>query len=109
MQMSRAARLLPLCALAMLAACVHSPKVEMDRNKISRVDAIQIAEHELSKKYGQQILAQRPFAAELAGKIWNVTGTLNCSPDPDDICVGGVANVQISSDTGIVLKMDHGE
>jgi len=69
--------------------------------------AVAVAEAVLIPVYGkQQIASERPFKAELAGGVWDVTGSVKCDP-PSSICPGGAAEVKISKKTGQILFMTH--
>lgn len=70
--------------------------------------AIHVAEPILKSIYGNDLIdGERPFAAQLQGETWIVRGTLHC---PDGAkCLGGVAEIWISKQTGQVLKVIHGE
>jgi hypothetical protein len=73
--------------------------------------AIEIAEAALIPVYGRKhIELEQPFTATLSSGIWTVHGTLRC-PDgkggTTTLCVGGVATVTISQETGHILRMGH--
>lgn len=86
-------------------------------NKVGPIEtaevASRVAEGELIKKYGEEIVKQRPFAAKLVGDIWVVEGNMNCpeSKDPDrvNICQGGVGIVELDKNSGKVIKISHGK
>ena len=73
--------------------------------------AIRVAESALIPVYGKkQIESERPFTAQLKDDTWTVWGTLHCSDGKGgttDICVGGVAHVEISRKDGRILSMGH--
>jgi hypothetical protein len=73
--------------------------------------AVRIAESALIPIYGKkQIESERPFTAQLKDDVWTVWGSLHC-PDGKggitDICLGGVARVEISRKEGRILSMGH--
>jgi len=75
--------------------------------------AVRIAEAVLIPVYGErQIESERPFEASLREGIWTVTGTLRC-PDGKGgvttLCLGGVAEVQISKSDARIVSMGHGK
>ena len=70
--------------------------------------AIAIAVAVWSPIYGKdKIVQERPYKAKLEGNIWYVKGTLNC---PGSVrCLGGVAEIEISKDSGKILRVSHGK
>jgi hypothetical protein len=75
--------------------------------------AVKIGEAVLAPVYGKkQIESERPFAAKLNDKVWNVYGSLNCPDGKGGItseCDGGVAGVELSKADGHVLNIGHGK
>jgi len=65
--------------------------------------AIRIAEAVLLPIYGESIFKERPFVAKLTDGAWVVTGTLPTNK------VGGVAVIEISKETGCILRVSHGK
>jgi hypothetical protein len=66
--------------------------------------AIAIAEAVLTPVYGEDnIRRQRPFQAKLTNSVWIVTGTMKRGH------FGGVAQVDISSTDGCIIRMTHGK
>lgn len=66
--------------------------------------AARIAEAVWIPIYGaEQIAKEKPFKATLKGDVWTVTGAL--SPDT----VGGVAEANVSTRDGRILRVIHGQ
>ena len=65
--------------------------------------AIEAGKLTLEFSFGQRVLAQEPFLAELDGKIWHVHGTQS------DPTFGGTAHAWIEFETGRVIKIRHGQ
>jgi hypothetical protein len=63
--------------------------------------AVRIAEAIFVAFYGEQVLQQRPFRAELHGNEWYVNGTLN------EDAVGGTAFAAISKRDARVVQFFH--
>ena len=71
--------------------------------------AIAIAVAVWTPIYGKrQIKDEKPYVAKLTNGVWLVTGSL---PQPVDgeIAVGGVAEIEISKQSGCILRVIHGE
>ncbi|MGH9698648.1 MAG: NTF2 fold immunity protein [Candidatus Acidiferrales bacterium] len=65
--------------------------------------AIAVARAILNGVYGEkQISAEEPLSASLRGETWTVKGTPHM---PN----GGVAEIEISKETGKVLRVTHGK
>src|SRR5690242_11174484 len=59
----------------------------------------------LSAIYGEKEIArEEPLSASLRGGTWYVKGAL-----PANVAEGGVAEVEISKQTGAVLRVTHGK
>jgi hypothetical protein len=55
--------------------------------------------------YGKELIeSEKPYSATLKNGVWTVTGSL-----PKPYTLGGVAEAQISQETGRVLKIIHGK
>jgi hypothetical protein len=81
-----------------------------DQGKIVIADdtsAIKIAEANLVKTYGENVLLERPFVARLEGDRWTIEGTLRCPNGK--ICKGGVAHIELRKSDGSVLAVSHGK
>jgi hypothetical protein len=66
--------------------------------------AIRVAEAILLPIYGEkQINSEAPLTAKLGRDVWHVTGTLPAGRE------GGVAEVDISKETGEILRVTHGK
>ena len=66
--------------------------------------AIKIAEAILVPIYGEKVLDERPFTAELIdNKYWHVEGTLK------PVEIGGTASIDIQKSDCKVLKVTHGK
>lgn len=68
---------------------------------------IDIAEKKFVEIYGDQVLKQKPFVAKLDKNTWYVKGTLHCPPH--QVCMGGVAEAEISAVDGAVIRITHGK
>lgn len=75
------------------------------KQAISESEAIKIAEQELHMRYGDAVLKQKPFKAISSEDKWIISGTLNCPND--EVCSGGVGEVDIDKNTGKILRMTH--
>jgi hypothetical protein len=70
--------------------------------------AIAIAVAVWSPIYGKEkIEKEKPYKARLEGQIWHVTGSLNCPPNYR--CLGGAAVIEISKESGEILRVSHGK
>ena len=70
--------------------------------------AIAIAVAVWSPIYGMEKIEQeKPYIARLKGNIWHVTGSLNCPPN--NRCLVGVAEIEISKNSGEILRVSHGK
>lgn len=68
--------------------------------------AIAIARAVLVPIYGADTIKdEEPLTAKRDGDDWIVTGTLQCAPR----CMGGTAEVRLSSKDGRILNMIHGK
>ena len=63
--------------------------------------AVKIAEAILTPIYGDIVLNRRPFTAVLKEDIWNVEGSLPPG------AVGGIPEIEISKDSGAILRVTH--
>jgi hypothetical protein len=73
--------------------------------------AMKIAEVELSHVYGKrQIKSELSLSAQLTDDVWTVWGSLHC-PDgkgrTTDMCLAGVAKIEISNADGRILSISH--
>ena len=67
--------------------------------------AIAVAEAVLIPIYGEkQIVAERPFTATVHGGVWTVRGTPVQSTQN-----GGAAEIEISEQSGCILRVTHGK
>lgn len=83
-------------------SCIHRGPIESEQ------EAIQVAEKELLKIYGDKILNQKPFHAKLELGIWKVTGTVNCpGSETGNLCAGGTGEVDINKETGEIVRITH--
>jgi hypothetical protein len=101
-----------LCCTLLIAALAFGQGDVPKRDYVPDPDtAIKIAEAVLIPVYGKnQIESERPFAAELKGDVWVVSGTLHCPDGKGGItthCDGGVATVRISKVDARVVSMIH--
>lgn len=65
--------------------------------------AVKIAEAILTPIYGKEAIEEeKPFTAKLKEGVWIVSGTLNADK-------GGVAEVEISKNNGVILRVSHGK
>jgi hypothetical protein len=72
--------------------------------------AVRIAEAVLIRIYGaKQVSYKKPFQATLDRSVWTVSGTRDCGTNEASICVGGVIEVQLSKNTGAILRVVHEE
>lgn len=68
-----------------------------------------IAEAVLIPIYGRsQIDRQKPFEVSLENGVWRVSGSLP-KAHPDEVVVGGAAEIFISKQDATVLRVTHGE
>lgn len=68
------------------------------------ITALIVAEAILLPIYGEnKINSEKPFKAELKGGVWYIRGTL-----PENL-KGGTAMVEISKETGEILRVSHGK
>ena len=71
--------------------------------------AIRIAEAIWTPIFGErEIRSERPYRAELRGRVWHVYGSLP-PPPPGWMHVGGVAEAEIDRYPGKILRVYHGE
>ncbi len=91
--------------IVLFGLSVNYVYADSSKGLIDKKSAVQIAEQEFIKKYGQIVLKQRPLIAHLTGRVWYVRGTLHCPRKM--ICSGGVAHAEIDADTGSVIKIFH--
>lgn len=69
----------------------------------SQKKAIELAEKEWLKVYGNNIYIKKPFIAKLRyDSIWVVEGTLNTEK-------GGVPYIEINANNCSIIKMTHGK
>ena len=66
--------------------------------------AIKVAEVILVPIYGNSVLNERPFSAELKGNVWTVTGSLK-----SDSQKGGVAIIEIQKSDCKIISVTHGK
>lgn len=78
-----------------------------DKSLLSEEAVLKIAETNLQKTYGDEVLKQKPFKATLKGKVWQVTGTSHCPPG--EVCKGGTAIVEVSAKDGAIINITHGK
>lgn len=76
-----------------------------DKNMLSEEAVLKIAEANLHKTYGDEVLKQKPFKATLKGNVWRVVGTLHCPQG--EVCKGGTAIIEISAKDGTVIHTTH--
>ena len=70
--------------------------------------AISIAVAIWNPIYGKEKIKQeKPYKAKLRNGIWYVQGTLNCPTSP--VCIGGVAEIEISKNNGMIYRVSHGK
>ena len=70
--------------------------------------AIAIAVAVWTPIYGKEkIEKQEPYRARFWSDKWYVQGTLNCAEGR--MCKGGVARIEISKDSGCILRVSHGK
>jgi hypothetical protein len=73
--------------------------------------AVKIAEAVLMPVYGKsKIESERPFTAKLKDGVWKVSGTLHCfdrNGRETEMCVGGVAVVELSKADARIISMTH--
>lgn len=70
--------------------------------------AIRIAEAVWIPIYGKdRIDEEKPFKSTLKDGVWMVRGTLHCPGG--GICAGGVAEAEISKESGCILRISHGK
>jgi hypothetical protein len=69
--------------------------------------AVKAAEAILVEKYGEGILAERPFRARREGDVWIIDGALLCAKG--SICKGGTAHIELSQKDGNVRVVTHGK
>jgi len=94
--------------LVMLFAFVLTSFIYLDKKQVKEYvpdenTAKKIAEAIWFPIYGESVLNQKPYKAELKGNVWIVTGTLSDSID------GGVAYIEIQKSDCKVLKVTHGK
>ena len=70
--------------------------------------AVRIAEAVWIPIYGKDnIDGERPIKATLKNGVWMVQGTFHC---PENyFCGGGVAEAEISKESGCILRISHGK
>jgi hypothetical protein len=69
-----------------------------------------IAEAILVPIYGRrQIEEQKPFSVRLENNVWQVWGSFPKPERPDEVVVGGVAEIWIAKKNGAIIKVTHGE
>lgn len=88
--------------VVILLGCTNNDRSGIDMVPDSET-AIKIAEAVWLPLYGEGIYDEKPFIAELVGKVWIVKGTL---PEGK---VGGVVEIEISKEDGKIIRVTHGK
>ncbi len=71
--------------------------------------AIGIARAVLTAIYGADVIKkEEPLTTQRSGDVWLVRGTLHCGLF-SRICLGGVAEIEINSKDGSILRIIHGK
>ena len=71
--------------------------------------AVAVALAVLSAAFGdQKIREELPLHATLSEGVWLVRGTLHQPADPNYYTIGGVAEIEIDSRTGRIIRMSYG-
>lgn len=104
-------KFIPLTLLILAPFVLHAeePTYKPKEGYVSNeATAKKIAEAVLIPIYGKELIEkEKPFNATLKEGVWNVVGTLPCPKNK--VCLGGVAEVQISQEDGKILKLIHSE
>jgi hypothetical protein len=96
-----------LCAFPTWAVAGEATYVPKQGFVPDQTTAVRIAEAVLVPIYGDQILKQRPFNANLSGDRWIIEGSF--SHPKGEGWRGGVALIEIKKSSGEILKVTHGK
>ena len=88
------------------AAFGCTSKEEKYSPKYSEQQAMEKAQQELVKTYGEKVLEEKPFIISLHDNLWKISGTLHCQKS-GKTCLGGVAHITISAEDGSVKEIIH--
>lgn len=69
-----------------------------------------IAEAVWKPVYGaDQIDRQKPFHAELRGRVWHVCGSLPTPGEEGAVVIGGTAELEVDRFSGRIIRLIHSE
>lgn len=104
-------RILSSLALGLAGGCAATGNYKPPQGAVpDEATAKLIAEAVWKPVYGAKCIdGQKPFHAQLDGRVWHVWGTLPQPQEEGAVMVGGTAELEIDRFSGKILKLCRGE